>query len=80
MNGTLCFIFSLQQAEGPAAPTLTGEKARLDMNEPPWDDAEVWTHASKRSEALLMFAKEYLLRGKCLFQLPYFHLLDGPED
>lgn len=80
MNVTLCFIFSSQQAGGPTAPTLTGEEARLDMNEPPWDDAEGWTHASKRSEALLMFAKEYLLRGKCLFHLPYIHLLDGPED
>lgn len=46
------------------------------MNEPPWDEAEVWTHASQRSEALLMFVKEYLLRGKCLFHLPCFHLLD----
>lgn len=69
----MCFIFSPQQAEGPAALTLAGEEARLDMNEPPWDEAEV---ASKRSEALLMFVKEYLLRGKCLFRLPCFHFLD----
>lgn len=41
-----------------------------------WDKAEVCTHTSKRSEALLMFVKEYLLRGKCLFHLSCFHLLD----
>lgn len=41
VNVSLCFMSSLQQAEGPAALTVSEEEARLEMNESPWDEAEL---------------------------------------